>query len=266
MLQIEYINSFHHDYLKLKAKAEEGNKPWYQQQIISTKKLEGLLPAMLYAKNGEFGLYYDVSSLQGLDKWLLQEKISEKWMDKLVYSLQTALWSLKEYLLDSRNLIMRPDSIFVHAESEKMFFLYYPYYVEEEKQDIGDLLSLLIESVEEKEPDTAAFLYCIFAKWDKMQDCFKPEDMVSLWINHRREKEENNDNASGTNKNSVDTSQEQSVCESACANKPEFVVERKRDLSEVIFGRHRKIKEKDYPNCIAAENWEYKADEKPEDR
>lgn len=264
MLQIEYINSFHHTYLKLKSKAEEGNKLRYQQQIISTKKLEGLIPAMLYTKNGENGLYYDISSMQGLDKWLLKEKVSEKWMDRLVRSLQTALWSLQEYLLDSRNLIMRPDSIFIHVESEKVFFLYYPYYVEEEKQDIGDLMSLLIESVAEKEPETAAFLYGIFAKWDRMQECFKPEDMVSLWISHKRE--ENSNGVSCTKKISDDANKKQSVCEQVCAHKPEFVVERKRDLSEVLFGRHRKIKGKDYPDCIAAENWEYKADEKIESR
>ncbi len=264
MLQIEYINSFHHNYLKLRTKAEEGNKLRYQQQIISTKKLEGLLPAMLYAKNGECGLYYDISAMQGLDKWLLQEKVSGKWMDRLVYSLQTALWSLKEYLLDSRNLIMRPDSIFIHVESEKMFFLYYPYYVEEEKQDIGDLMSLLIESVEEKELDLAAFLYSLFAKWDRMQECFKPEDIVSLWISHKREKEENNEGANCAEKILGDASKKQSVCEQVCQQKPEFIVERKKDLSEVIFGRHRKMKANEYPDCIAAESWDYKADKKEE--
>ncbi|MDE6064023.1 MAG: hypothetical protein K2G20_05510 [Lachnospiraceae bacterium] len=130
MLQMEYVNSFNRNYLKLKAKAEEGSRPRYQQQIISTKKLEGLLPVMLYATNGENGFYYDISSMQGLDKWFIKEKISEKWVDKLMSGLQTALWSLKEYLLDSRNLIMRRDCIFVNMESEKIFFLYYPYYTE----------------------------------------------------------------------------------------------------------------------------------------
>ena len=64
MLQIEYINSFNHNYLKLKAKAGEGDRIRYQQQIVSTKKLEGLLPVMLYATNGENGFYYDISSMQ----------------------------------------------------------------------------------------------------------------------------------------------------------------------------------------------------------
>ncbi len=48
------------------------------------------------------------------------------------------------------------------------------------------------------------------------------------------------------------------------AYKLEFIVERKKDLSEVIFGRHRKMKANEYPDCIAAESWDYKADKKEE--
>ena len=252
MLQMEYVNSFNRNYLKLIAKAEEGSRPRYQQQIISTKKLEGLLPVMLYATNGENGFYYDISSMQGLDKWFIKEKISEKWVDKLMSGLQTALWSLKEYLLDSRNLIMRRDCIFVNMESEKIFFLYYPYYTEQEKSNMEDLMSFLIENAEEKEPDTAGFLYNLFSKWDRIQEDFKPEDMVSLWVNHKREKEK---------KDELEENEEKiSACPKPEDEKPEIIVERKKDLSEFIFGRHKKIKTEGCQKHIAAEAWEYKAD------
>lgn len=252
MLQMEYINSFNRNYLKLKTKAEEGGRLRYQQKIISTKKLEGLLSVMLHTTNGENGFYYDISSMQGLDKWFMKEKISEEWVDKLMSGLQTALWSLKEYLLDSRNLIMRRDCIFVSMESEKIFFLYYPYYTEQEKGSMEDLMSFLIERAEEEEPDTTAFLYHLYAKWDRLQENFKPEDMVSLWIKHKREMEEK------------DTLMEHEERISACPKpedeKPEIIMERKKDLSEFIFGRHKRIKTEDRQKHIAAEAWEYKAD------
>lgn len=251
MLQMEYINSFNHNYLKLKTKAEEGGRLRYQQQIISTKKLEGLLPAMLHTTNGENGFYYDISSMQGLDKWFMKEKISEKWVDKLMSNLQTALWSLKEYLLDSRNLIMRRDCIFVSMESEKIFFLYYPYYTEQEKENMEDLMSFLIEKAEE-EPDTTAFLYNLFAKWDRIQENFKPEDMVSLWVKDKREKEE---------KDILEEREERIFsCPQPEDTKPEMIMERKKDLSEFIFGRHKRIKTDGSQKHIAAEAWEYKAD------
>ena len=253
MLQIEYINSFNHNYLKLKTKAEEGGRIRYQQQIISTKKLDGLLPVMLYATNGENGLYYDISSMQGLDKWFIKEKISEEWVDKIMSGLQMTLWSLKEYLLDSRNLIMRRDCIFVNMESEKIFFLYYPYYTEQEKGNMGDLMSFLIENAEEKEADTTAFLYNLFAKWDRIQEDFKPEDMVSLWVNYKKEKN-----------GALEEREERiSTCSKPENEELEIIVERKKDLSEFIFGRHKKIKTEDCQKHMAAEAWEYKAD-KPE--
>ncbi len=255
MLQMEYINSFNRNYLKLKTKAEEGGRLRYQQQIVSTKKLEGLLPAMLYTTNGENEFYYDISSMQELDKWFIKEKISEEWVDKIMSCLQTALWSLKEYLLDSRNLILRRDCIFVNMESEKIFFLYYPYYTEQEKSNMEDLMSFLIENAEEKEPDTTAFLYNLFAKWDRIQENFKPEDMVSLWENHKKEKND----ALEERKERI------SDCSKREYEKPEIIVERKKDLSELVFGRHKKIKAEGCQKHIAAEAWEYKADKPKED-
>lgn len=252
MLQMEYINSFNHNYLKLKARAEEGSKLRYQQQIVLTKKLEGLLPVTLYTTNGENGFYYDISSLQGLDKWFIKEKIDERWLDTLMSGLQAVLWSLKEYLLDSRNLIMRRDCIFVNMESEKVCFLYYPYYIEQEKSDMEDLMSFLIENADEKEPETTTFLYNLFAKWDRAQEYFKPEDMVSLWINYKKEREETELPENGKEENPLYSDTENM--------KPEIVLERKKDLSELLFGRHRRMRAESGQKHIAAEDWEYKAD------
>lgn len=250
MLQMEYINSLNHNYIKLKIKVEENGRLRYQQQIISTKKLEGLLPAVLYTTNGENGLYYDISSLQSLDKWFGKEKINEEWMDKFITALQTALWSLQEYLLSSRNLILRRDCVFVSMESEKINFLYYPYYTEEEKTNMEDLMSFLIENAEEKDADTTAFLYCLFAKWERMKEDFKLEDMVSLWGNHKREKDDKE----------VEDGKKAFAAEKPETEKPEIIVERKREFSELVFGRHKKGKAEGCQKHIAAEDWEYKAD------
>lgn len=251
MLQIEYVNSFHHNYLKLKAKTEENGRTRYQHQIVSTKKLEGLLSAKMYTKDGESGFYYDISSMQALDKWFAKEKIGQNWMDRLVSGLQTALWSLQEYLLDSRNLMIRRDCIFINMESEKIFFLYYPYHIEEERQDMENLLSFLIENADEKEPDTASFLYCLFAKWDRLREAFKPEDMVALWGSHKREKE--------TEEGAVQKTEIPAASQSVKSGQAE-VMERKKDLSELIFGRYRRGKKETGRICMAMENGEYRAD------
>lgn len=250
MLQMEYMNSLNCNYLKLKTKVEGGGRLRYQQQIISTKKLEGLLSADLYTTNGENGLYYDISSMQSLDKWSGKEKISEEWMDKFIAALRTALWSLQEYLLSSRNLILRRDCVFVSMESEKINFLYYPYYTEEEKTNMEDLMSFLIENAEEKDADTTAFLYCLFAKWERMKEDFKPEDMVFLWENHKREKDDKE----------VEDDKKTFATEKPETEKPEIIVERKREFSELVFGRHKKGKAEGCQKHIAAEDWEYKAD------
>ena len=169
MIQAEYVNSFNHNYLKVKSPMTKERKLRYQYRILTTRKLEGLLPVSMHIADGECGLYYEISSKQSLPKWLLKEKIGRVWMDKLILNLKTVLWSMEQYLLDSRNMILDPQYIFQDMESEKISFLYIPYCVEKEKNDISVFLAFLMENADTQEEDTITLLYDIYSKWESMQ-------------------------------------------------------------------------------------------------
>ncbi len=229
MLQAEYINSFNHNYIKVKSKMELNRKLRYQYQILTTRKLEGLLPVNMHVANGECGLYYEISSKQSLPKWFLKEKIGREWMEKFILSLQSVLWSMEQYLLDNRNLILNPEYIFQDMETEKIFFLYKPYFVEEEKNDIGVFLSFLIENVDAEQEDTVTVLYNIFSKWEVMQEQFTIETFLQLW---KTEME---------NICKRETGEEMEVA-AISEEEDEDIYIKKRDLGEFFFGKNRKLK------------------------
>lgn len=239
MFQVEYINSFNHNYIKIKDFAQQGKKLRYQYQILTTRKLKGLLPVNMHIANGECGLYYEISSKQSLTKWFLKERIGKDRMEKMIMDIQTVLWSMEQYLLDSRNLIMDPQYIFQDMETEKMFFLYVPYYMEREKNDIGVFLMFLVENADPNEEDTITVLYDIYSKWEVMQDQFTIETFLQLWNAGIKKPDETE--ASGEPKEQRYSRSMEESSEKLMEEEEDIYV-KKRDLGEFLFGKSKKAK------------------------
>lgn len=250
MLKKEYVTSFHHNYLKIKMKKESGKKLRYQYQILTTRKLEGLLSAGLHVNNGENSLFYEISSKQSLSKLFLKEKIKEEWMENFFSCLKTALWSMEQYLLDERNLIFHPECIFQDVETGKLYFLYCPYYIEEEKSDMEAFLSFLVENTESDESDMTEAVYDIYSKWEIMREEFTPDLFLSLWEN-REKKEE------------LPLLIENSPAEIVISQKEELRMPKKKDLTEFLFGWHKHFREDELLTGVAMEKWEYKGERLP---
>ena len=249
MIQKEYINSFQKNYIRSKIHKENEIKPRYQYQILAGRKLEGMLSASMHMHNGVHYLYYDISAKQSLSKWFIKEKINAAWMEKFANSLRTALWSMEQYLLDERNLILHPDCIFQDMEEENIFFLYYPYYAEEGKADMEEFLTFLVENADEGEPETIDALYAIFSKWEAMGEAFTAEQILYAW-----------DKRKGESLKPVEQdvpAMEISLQEDIAGEE----VSLKKNLTEFLFGRHKFKK----PENVAMESWEYCAEKPPEE-
>lgn len=250
MLQMEYINSFNRNYVKIRIKMQGQKKMRYQYQIITTRRLERLLPVSMHVTDGEQALYYEISSTQSLSKWFSREKLNRKWIMALVSSLQTALWSLEQYLLDNRNLILRPDFIFQDMETEKVLFLYSPYYAEEAIPDMEEFLSFLIENVDEKESETAEILYEIYSAWEKMGEQFTVETFLAMWEKCMTE--------------NIVEEEPFLIPEKIKEPEPERETSWKKEITEFLFGRHKREREEHHTG-IAMESWEYKGETEPEE-
>lgn len=249
MLQIEYKNSFNHNYLKVKAEWKQDKKMRYQYRIITSRKLEGLLDANTYSEDEEQGISYDISSKQSLSKYFLKGKITVTWMEQLEAALKAVLWSLEQYLLDNRNLILRPDCIFQDMDSDKIHFIYYPYYIEKEKTDMEEFLSFFIEHTDEEETELLDVFYDMYSDWEYLQDQFTIETFLLLWEKYRQNAKEE----------TAETAQEESLLPETPGERA-AEDEKRLDIREILFGKYKKDKEETKKSSMAMEQWEYKAD------
>ena len=284
-MNAEYIYSFNRNYIKWKVSVKEGHKKRYQYQILTSRKLDGLLSADMYATDGEYALYYEISNMQNLEKWFTKEKINNKWMERIAEGLKTALWSLEQYLLDGRNLLTEPAHIFVNMESEKIYFVYFPYYIEEKQQDMEKFLTFLIENTDETEKDIIETVYDIYAKWESRKEQFNWETFLTLWEKHTEcaeEKEnievfhegletgtfssgnQNRESKGRENQNRENRDRENKSREGEKLEKQKELPG-KREIADFLFGRHKAVNRNSYRECVAMENWEYETGEEKQE-
>ncbi len=250
----EYIYSFNRNYIKWKISVDEGRKVRYQYQIVTTRKLAGLLAVDMYATDGEQALYYEISSMQSLEKWFTKEKINKKWIGRIAEGIKTALCSLEAYLLDGRNLLTEAEHIFVNMESEKIYFVYFPYYIEERQQDMEKFLAFLVEKADEEETDTIEAIYDIYAKWESRKEQFTWETFLSLWEKHVEDMAEKE-----VAEFIREESKEMLLPEETTQEKSKEPLG-KKDIADFFFGRHKFMSRKTYREGVAAEDWEYKGE------
>lgn len=148
-MEKEYISSYNRNYLKIKPQGELQGKLRYQYQILTGKKLDGILGADFHIHNGESGLYYDITGKVNLPTLFSKKKISLNFMNCFISSLETALWSLEQYLLDERNLMLQPEYLYVDMDNMQnqsspegsLYFVYCPYFTETEERDVEPLFT-----------------------------------------------------------------------------------------------------------------------------
>ncbi len=188
-MEKEYISSYNRNYLKIKPQGELQGKLRYQYQILTGKKLEGILGADFHIHNGESGLYYDITGKVNLPTLFSKKKISLNFMNRFISSLETALWSLEQYLLDERNLMLQPEYLYVDMDNAQnqsspegsLYFVYCPYYTETEERDVEPLFTFLLEKAEEEDAELMDAIFSLYAAWENLGEQFRAEALLHAW-------------------------------------------------------------------------------------
>ena len=156
MLQSEYIRNLNCNYerMLLDKKPEENR---YQYCIVTRGGIRGLLPCSLRYINGQAYLYYDISSTQSVAQLYAHKTIGRQWMKDFLWGMRRIRQELGRFLLDDANLLWYPEQIFQDLEKNDFYFLYVPYY--EEDNGFGKLLDYLVEHIDYEDEELVESVY-----------------------------------------------------------------------------------------------------------
>lgn len=188
----EYVRLMNKNYLQIVSCQEF--ETLFQYRMLVANPIKGLLPCTARNINGLSYLMYDISSLQSLSSMYSNKKMHFEQFLSLMMALKAAIKSLEEYLLDASNLMLTPEFIFQEPDTKQLYFLYYPYLNENDKDTKRVFCDFLIEIIDHEDEELVELVYLLYeqmqeaAEMNEFQIIY--EKAISLQEGRLRKKEE----------------------------------------------------------------------------
>ncbi len=127
-----FDRNMNHNYMVLSSRDFFGKGPAvsgdYRARMLLENHIPGLLPVTHRMVDGESRYYYEINSLQSLDRLLDRKEIGYGELKALLVGCISLFDRLEEYLLDGNQIIMKADFIYIHVDRLEPHFVCWPEY------------------------------------------------------------------------------------------------------------------------------------------
>lgn len=134
----------------------------YQKRMLLDNKIHGLLPTTYRMVNGEHRYYYEINSLQSMDKLYEKQEFSFIQIKALLSGCISMFGKLEEYLLDAKQVVLHHDYIYLHPESMEPYFVYYPNYDADVRKSFTALVDYLLTKIDHKDEKAVMLGYQVY--------------------------------------------------------------------------------------------------------
>ncbi len=162
MLETEFIKSLQSNYerFRLPAAPEENR---YQYKVIKRGGIGGLLPCSVRFINGEYYLYYDITSKQPVTNMVRRKHIDREWVKDFLWNLKRIRMESARFLLDDHNVIWYPEQVYQSVNDTVFEYLYVPY--RDGDNGFTKFLDFVVEHMDYQDQELVDFVYSIYEKY-----------------------------------------------------------------------------------------------------
>lgn len=238
MLVTEYVRNCNCNYerIHLEQRPEEQK---YQYCILNRGGIRYLLPGSLRYINGEAYLYYDISSTQNIGQLFEQNPIGRAWMRDFLWGIRQMHNELDRFLLEEQSIIWQPGQVFQDLEKNDFFFLYVPYYKED--NGLAELMEFLTEHIDYEDNVLVEFVYGAYEQIKTIGQEYLRKQIHEDWLALERKE-----------KNSLQKPQENEMVPETIAEKTVVMEEEASKLPRPVlrkglhlFGENRRKKQRE---------------------
>lgn len=166
MPEISFERSMNHNYMILSKCSFFGksgeNSEDYRTKMLLENRIPGLLPVTHRLINKESCYYYEINSLQSLDR--LYEKVEIRYdaLRQLLSGCVSLFDRLEEYLLDGSQIIMKAEMIYIDVEKMEPYFVCYPDYEGDVRQSFAEFIDELLTRIDHTDERAVMTSYQIY--------------------------------------------------------------------------------------------------------
>jgi FOG: FHA domain len=151
-----YKRELDHNYLILQ---QEEFRDHYQVGMLISNKIPGLLECALSRIDKEAGFYYEITSRQNLRLVLERRHLKAAELHALLEQLLLTARSCEEHLLDTEQLLLNPDYIYLDPDRWEFSFCFFPFYDAAGENELLKLSEYLLDRLDKQDADAVALGY-----------------------------------------------------------------------------------------------------------
>ena len=192
----EYKRDVSHNYLILREE-EKVNTASYQVRMLAGNVIPSILKCRLQGLDGNLLFYYDITSRQSLASFYEQRKFHRKDLHMLFGGFIRVMEEMAEFLMNTDQLLLCPEYIFLDIEKREVKFCCLPDYHHPIQEQFRELTEYLLPRLDHEDPQAVSMGYGVYRK--AMETGFQLEHIKEA-IYQNREVTGKNDNKDSAQK------------------------------------------------------------------
>ena len=222
----EYKRDVSHNYLILREE-EKVNTASYQVRMLTGNVIPSILKCRLQGLDGNLLFYYDITSRQSLASFYEQRKFHRKDLHMLFCGFIRVMEEMAEFLMNTDQLLLCPEYIFLDIEKREVKFCCLPDYHHPIQEQFRELTEYLLPRLDHEDSQAVSMGYGVYRK--AMETGFQLEHIKEA-IYQNREATGKNDNKESAQK------QEQKLTGNNLDGADNFgeEIQKKTDVSQLL--------------------------------
>jgi FOG: FHA domain len=163
---VSYERSMNHNYMVLYQcdffGTAKDNSRDYRVRMLLENKIQGLLPVTHRQVNGESRYYYEINSLQSLDRLIEKSEMKYRELRAVLLGCVNLFDRLEEFLLNGEQIVMKSEFIYVNVESMEPYFVCYPNYTGDVRYSFMEFVDELLAHIDHTDEQAVMLGYQVY--------------------------------------------------------------------------------------------------------
>lgn len=171
-MHTEYKRDMNHNYLVLHGE-EEIDTSSYQVRMMVGNVVPSLVKCRIQGMNGDFSVYYDITSRQALASFYENRKLGQEDLKLIFGELIRVMEDMAEYLMNPEQLVLMPEYMFLEVEKREIGFCFLPGYKKDLKEQFQEFTEYILPKINHEDDMAVRIGYGIYRR--AMEDSFHLE-------------------------------------------------------------------------------------------
>lgn len=187
----EYKRDMNHNYLVLHGEKEIDTSS-YQVRMMVGNVVPSLIKCRIQGVNGDFSVYYDITSRQALASFYENRKLGQDEVKLIFGEFIRVMEDMAEYLMNPEQLVLMPEYMFLEVEKREIGFCFLPGYKKDLREQFQELIEYILPKINHEDDMAVRIGYGIYRR--AMEDSFHLEHIKEeLYRGRDREADKDED-------------------------------------------------------------------------